>query len=190
MVWASPPCRTFSPADYSNISRNNNFQDRSQPHKPPTNTNPCKARVANEHDLLVQYLLDFFAYLKSKGAQFKSAMENPRGLLEHRPCMSPCNLPPDFIKDTVDQCVFGRDCRKTTHIWNDVGDCNWVPTGTSGDGRCHGECGKGRLVGGYCRHFKALAMKPLRGPRGKGHTKEENALPFDLLSEIATKALY
>ena len=42
---------------------------------------------------------------------------------------------------------------------------------------------------GYYRHFKALAMEPLRGPRGKGHTKEKNALPFDLLSEIAIEAL-
>ena len=87
--------------------------------------------------------------------------------------------------------MFGGDYRKTTHIWNinDIGD--WIPTGTSGDGHCHGECSKGQLVGacGYYRHFKALAMEPLRGPRGKGHTKEKNALPFDLLSEIATKAL-
>ena len=82
--------------------------------------------------------------------------------------------------------MFGRDYRKTTHIWNDVED--WVPTGTStsGDGRCHGECGKGHLVDGYYRHFKALAMEPLRGPRVKGHMKEKNALPFDLMAELAT----
>ena len=81
LVWASPPCRTFSPADYSNILGpcNHHFRDHSQPHKPPTNTNPSKARVAKEHGLLVQYILDFYAYLKAKGAQFKSAMENPRG---------------------------------------------------------------------------------------------------------------
>ena len=58
-------------------------------------------------------------------------------------------------------------------------------TGSTGDGRCHGKCGKGYMKDGYYRHFKALAVEPYRGPRGKGHMKEKNALPEDLLEEIA-----
>ena len=40
LIWASYPCRTFSPADRSNIFRNNNFRDHNFSNKPPTSTNP------------------------------------------------------------------------------------------------------------------------------------------------------
>ena len=39
---------------------------------------------------------------------------------------------------------------------------------------------------GYYRHFKALAMEPSRGPQGKGHTQEKNALPSDLANLLET----
>ena len=112
----------------------------------------------------------------------KCALENPRGSLEKREYMDDCNLLDGVKKDVLDQCPFGRDYRKTTHIWNDIAE--WSPVGCTGDGRCHGKCGKGEVRNGYFRHFKALAMEPCRGPRGKGHVKEKNALPGDLLREI------
>ena len=46
VVWASPPCQTFSPADYSNITRGHAFRDHSDPNKPPTRVNMSKAEVA------------------------------------------------------------------------------------------------------------------------------------------------
>lgn len=92
------------------------------------------------------------------------------------------------VKFTVDQCVFGRDYKKSTNIWSDDG--SWCPSGITGDGRCHQRCGKGEYVNGYYRHFKALAMKPVRSPRGKGHTKEKNALPPQLLEEVLLSSLH
>ena len=183
IAWASPPCRTFSPADYSNISRNHNFRNHDDPEKPPTTTNPEKARIAREHDELVQHILEFYEYLRRKGAECRNYLENPRGSLGKRPYMQPSELPAGFKKDTVDQCTFGRDYQKTTDIWND--DSQWSPIGITGDGRCHQRCEKGEFVGGYFKHFKALAMEPCRGPRGRGHTKEKNALPEMLLGEIS-----
>ena len=96
-------------------------------------------------------------------------------------------LPRKVKLDEVDQCVYGRDYRKTTQIWNDV--IGWSPCGYTGDGKCRGRCGKGRMHRGFFKHFKALAMEPIRGPRGKGHNKEKNALPVDLLREFAQRAL-
>ena len=101
--------------------------------------------------------------------------------------MQPEMLPKGIEKDIVDQCAFGRDYRKTTHVWNDIK--SWTTTGSTGNGRCGGNCGKGRMVGGYFSHYKALAMEPSRGPRGVGHTKEKNELPHDLLYEFASHAL-
>ena len=45
------------------------------------------------------------------------------------------------------------------------------------------------FVCGRYRHFKALAMEPIRGPRGQGHTKEKNELPAMLLREVMAQAL-
>ena len=97
-------------------------------------------------------------------------------------------LPVDIRKEVLDQCVFGRDYRKTTNIWHDIE--GWTPGGITGDGRCHSRCGKGSMHKGYFKHTKALAMEPIRGPRGPGHTKEKNALPYDLLLEFAGAALH
>jgi len=136
IVWASPPCRTFSPADYSNITRNNNFRNHNDPLKPPTATNPLKAQIAREHDNLVQHLLYVVEYLRSIGGRFKCGIENPRGSLQQREYMQPEMLPKGIEKDIVDQCAFGRDYRKTTHVWNDIK--SWTPTGSTGNGRCGG----------------------------------------------------
>ena len=188
LIWASPPCRTFSPADRSNISRNNNFRDHNLPNKPPTSTNPEKGRIAREHDLLVQHLFDIVEYNRAIGMKFKFALENPRGSLECQEYMQIEELPSGTEKVTFDQCTYEREYKKTTQLWHDLE--GYKPTGSTGDGRCHGRCGKGYIRDGYYRHFKALAVEPFRGPRGKGHTKEKNALPEDLLEEIALHAMH
>ena len=187
IVWASPPCRTFSPADYSNITRNNNFRNHNDRTKPPTVTDPNKAHIAREHDMLVQHIWDIVEYLRSIGHKFKCGVENPRGSLEKRGYMQDGMLPVGVRKGVLDQCVFGKEYRKTTRIWHNIE--GWTPEGITGDGRCHGRCGKGSMQKGYFKHTKALAMEPIRGPRGPGHTKEKNALPYDLLLEFAGAAL-
>ena len=112
-------------------------------------------------------------------------MENPMGLLARREYMQ--DLPEGWKRETIDQCVFGRDYKKATHLWHNFETLRLE--GTSGDGRCHGRCGKGQYVGGQFRHFKAIAMEPIRGPRGHGHVKEKNALPEGLLRVVLHHAL-
>ena len=187
LVWSSPPCRTFSPADPSNLSRNNNFRDHSQPTKPPTRTNPEKARIAVEHDRLVQRILEFYEYCEIVGLECNTVMENPRGSLGVREYMQPEALPREMEKVTIDQCAFGREYKKRTDLWHDLK--LWKPQGYTGDGRCGGRCGKGEYRSGFFKHYKALAMEPIRGPRGPGHTKDKNALPEALLEELADAAL-
>jgi len=187
IVWASPPCRTFSPADYSNISRNNNFRDHTDPTRPPTRSNPAKAAIARDHDLLVQRIWEFIDHCRTVGADARCCMENPRGSLACREYMQVGQLPQRIRQVTVDQCAFGRDYRKATDLWHDVP--SWRPSGRTGDGRCHGRCGKGYVKNGFFRHHKALAMEPIRGPRGRGHTKEKNALPAELLEEFALEVM-
>jgi len=182
LFWASPPCRTFSPADCSNITRNNNFRNHDDPRKPPTTTNESKARIAREHDFLVRHIFDFFEYTRDIGIRASRVLENPRGALSCRDYMQPEVLGPQFKKATIDQCVFGRDFRKTTHLWHDIQ--GYIPRGITGDGRCRGRCGKGEMKNGYFKHFRALAMEPHRGPRGVGSVKDKNAVPSLLLEEI------
>ena len=187
LVWASPPCQTFSPADYSNISRNNNFRRHDDPERPPTVTNPDKARVARSHDVLVQQLLEMFQHARLQVPGVACAMENPRGSLACRPYMQPEVLPCGLKYEVLDQCAFDRDYRKTTHLIHNMEGLQLK--GNTGDGRCHERCGKGEFVCGRYRHFKALAMEPIRGPRGQGHTKEKNELPAMLLREVMAQAL-
>ena len=114
-------------------------------------------------------------------------MENPRGLLALQEYMQKDRLPVGWLLAAIDQCAFGRDYKKSTHLWHNFQQIQFE--GVTGDGRCHGRCGKGEWVGGYFRHFKALAVEPERGPRGKGHTKEKNALPRGLLELVLAQAV-
>ena len=182
VVWASPPCQTFSPADYSNITRGHAFRDHSDPNKPPTRVNMSKAEVARRHDLLVQQILSMQEYIRKRVPGVECFLENPRGSLACREYMSPDELDPMWQRADIDQCAFGREYKKSTHVWHTV--LGLKLEGSTGDGKCHGRCGKGHLVGGYFKHFKALAMEPCRGPRGPGHTKEKNALPKGLLETV------
>lgn len=184
LVWSSPPCRTFSPADYSNITRNNNFRDPTDPMRGPTVTNPQKAAMAREHDRLVLKIWDLYAYAEAHAPRVRGMMENPQGLLARRDYMQ--TLPEGWRRDLVDQCSFGRDYKKSTHLWHNFRGLQL--RGRTGDGLCHALCGKGRFENGYFKHFKAIAMEPIRGPRGAGHTKEKNALPAELLEEVLVQA--
>ena len=166
LVWSSPPCRTFSPADPSNLSRNNNFRDHSQPTKPPTRTNPEKARIAVEHDRLVQRILEFYEYCEIVGLECNTVMENPRGSLGVREYMQPEALPREMEKVTIDQCAFGREYKKRTDLWHDLK--LWKPQGYTGDGRCGGRCGKGEYRSGFFKHYKRWLWNLSEGREGPG----------------------
>ena len=182
VIWASPPCQTFSPADSSNITRNNNFRDHDDPTKPPTSTNEGKARIAREHDALVKHIFDIFDYSRDINIQAGRVLENPRGYLENRDYMQPEMMHEGYVKELIDQCAFGREFQKPTHLWHDLK--SWSPKGVTGSGRCESRCGKGVMDRGYYKHFKGLAMEPYRKPRGKGQGKEKNLIPALLLEEV------
>lgn len=85
IVWASPPCCTFSPA----IRLENTPTSRAMTtfeiiSWPLTRTNPEKAAIAREHNRLMQQMWDFVEYLREVRGQASVCMENPRGSLACR----------------------------------------------------------------------------------------------------------
>ena len=187
LVWVSPPCQIFSPADYSNISCGHAYRDHSVTSKPPTQVNVAKALTARLHDQLVQQVLAMQEYAMKRVSGILCLLENPRGSLVCRDYMQPGELNGVWERLDVDQCAFGREYRKATHLWHNSPGLRLQ--GVTGDGKCHGKCGKGKWVNGHFQHVKALAMEPWRGPVGPGHTKEKNALPQMLLGEILDRVL-
>ena len=85
MVWASPPCNTYSIVDLINQGRGCNYRDHSCPMKPPVEGKMKYARVARGADTLVMQLLLVMAMAERMGAAW--VMENPEGNLKHRPFM-------------------------------------------------------------------------------------------------------
>jgi len=183
-IWASPPCQTFSPIDPSNLSP---YRDHFDPTKPPTKTDPEKAKVALEHDQLVQHITQIMAHHKRNYPHTFNVIENPDGSLQRRPYMHPENLPLPLRKVTVDQCNnYDRPFRKTTNLFH---DSHWVPHGKSGDGRCHFECGQGQWVNGRYTHNKALGMQSIRKPKGPGAIKVRNAVaPFNTARRVSHRS--
>ena len=86
-------------------------------------------------------------YYRTIGMKFNFALENPRGALECQDYMRPEMLPEGIQKATFDQCTYDREYKKTTQLWHDLE--GYVPTGSTGDGRCHGKCGKGYVRDRY-----------------------------------------
>ena len=154
IVFASPPCETFSSA--SNISRDNFHRDRdhNDPTKPPRKlegcTNPAataKRTKALQHDYMVNNMFQSFFKDKGEGYSYKTIIENPVGSLRKRPYMLGERMQKEFTRTTVDYCAFGKPYRKSTDIWTTF---VWMPNGSTGSGRCDiGDCVLGNTKGKF-----------------------------------------
>ena len=117
VIWASPPCTTYSIAAVSH-------------HR--LNGNPI-SDFAIKSDKLVLKTLELITYF-----QCKYFIENPRGMLRKQKFMS--GIP----RTTVTYCSYGDDRMKPTDIWsNNIKDIfnkdGWIPKPIcfNGNKKCH-----------------------------------------------------
>lgn len=122
VIWASPPCTTFSVASigkYWNID------------------GTPKNKKAEYGMALVQKALDIIAYYKPEYWY----IENPRGMLRKLPLMK--DLP---RRVTVTYCQYGEERMKPTDIWTN--DLDWTPKPICKNGdTCHISAPRGSRTG-------------------------------------------
>ena len=98
VIWASPPCTTFSPACRG--------YHREKGGEPITED-------AIQGDLIAIHTLRIIEYFQKKNPKLVFFMENPVGQLYQRPYMQDFNQ----YKQQVAYCSYGMLYRKHTHIW-------------------------------------------------------------------------
>ena len=172
LAWASPPCETYSRANWSNASRGNHYRER--PGKEGTVSEEKKEK-AKMHDRLAQRVKEVLKMIKHY------VMENPQGGLEHMWFMADW----EDKKRIVNLCAYMWPFRKTTNLWTNLGKM-WQQQGTTGNGRCNEACGQGAIdpITKRFKHFMALAVDPERGPRGPGAARMTCGIPDKLITEI------
>ena len=119
LAWASPPCETYSRANWSNLSRGFNYR-KLEPGFPPVEGE--RGRKAVQHDRLTQRIKEV---LRLIGCY---VMEKPQGGMEKMLYMADW----EDKKKIIDLCAFIWPFRKTTNLW--VHGFKWDPQGTTGSG--------------------------------------------------------
>ena len=183
LIWASPPCNTVSPAGALNQSREVHYRIHSDPHLPPRDDDSKCARLARKHDSITGKVTKALCHSIEQQGTY-SALENPRKGLERLPFMKAPRWRSLTEKKVVDYCAWKHPYKKPENIW--VSEFGWIPTGTTGDGRCGDNCESGSLRSDTdrYRHHKVLSGPTGTGPTGKGIEKQKNAVPHLLLKEI------
>lgn len=189
-VLASPCCNTFTKVDAINMEKGHHFREPVIPYRPRefdgTQESLDKGLMAREHDYMVQNLLASLLKDKAEGAEYDFVMENPMGRLRHRPYMMQDSWLHASTRTTVDYCAFNHAFQKSTDLWHSFKE--WKPQGTTGDGRCHGQCGAGRIKSnGRFAHWKKHAGKAGEGVQGKGSKHKKWMIPFDLTAEVVAQ---
>ena len=187
LVWASPPCDTYSKLGPVNEGRGTHTRDFTDPTWPPRKDGSEQAQRAEAADALTENLgLSLMTAKKEHGIEF--AQENPTGGMSRRPFMQ-C---PEWLECTqcmtVDYCAYDHPAKKPTNIW--VSEFGWIPKGTTGDGRCHRLCNAGEInesTGGY-QHEAVLAGRGDRPIATSDIRKHKYAVPKQLLREIVLAA--
>ena len=126
VIWASPPCTTYSVASISH----HRYED------PLTHNLEPKTREARHADELVSYTLDLIKALNPE-AWF---IENLRGALRKTRFMA------DLPRYTVTYCQYGDTRQKPTDIWTNHPDPQFRPPCKSGD-PCHERAPRGSRTG-------------------------------------------
>lgn len=207
IVWASPPCETFSKADSGNFSKlavsqckghGCNYRNPYDPLKGPCcNEENCKyRRKAVEHDQFLPMLKNMIAYDRMLGRNYQFVFENPVGCMRRRPYAQLSAWPSEVsvCHKTVDYCAYGHRYRKSTDLWTSL--TNWQPHGTTGSGRCERKCIHGRFQTnpdtGYrsFSHPHSLATAYRDGPSGGSEKvyRQKCSVPTLLHEEILKQA--
>ena len=124
IIWASPPCTTFS------VMSNFNYWEKINDIPVPKNS---KASIN------LAFVLKTLEIIKELKPRFW-IIENPRGLLRKFPFME------RLKKDTVTYCQYGTDYMKPTDLWNNIN--SWNPRPMCKNGMpCHQEARRGAKTG-------------------------------------------
>lgn len=101
LIWASPPCNTFSPLAYPLKERNTKT------------ATPYSARAKQGTQILYR-TLEAIKFFKSKNPNLLFVIENPRGMMRMDAKMK--KLP----METTTYCAYGDFKRKPTDFWNNL----------------------------------------------------------------------
>ena len=107
-LWASPPCFT-----YSNMAAGRHRQMESERFE--------KTAEALEHNHYFVRMAQIMQQAKEKNPHLIAVIENPVGLLSKMPLMKELVESFGLYRATVHYCAFGRDDKKPTHLWTNVG---------------------------------------------------------------------
>jgi len=194
LVWASPPCRTFSHAPY-NISPGHGplFRKFDHEERPPCcESDDCEfAALSRLHDTILPRLQQSFAADRKQGYTYEFAVEQPRNCMLYRPYAQLHNWPAgvQVQRQDFDMCNFAPADepapKKASCLWTSL--MGMQLKGKSGYGKCGGQC----LHGEWCpqtgkyRHELAIAQEAARRPKGK----QRVGIPQGLISEVLDAAV-
>ena len=133
IIWASPDCAAFSIAAAS-------LHFDSSSNKP-------KTEKAEKAIRLIEKLIEDIKHILSINPECRFYIENPVGKLQFLECMKPgfFNPIPNFKVWKIDQCQYGREFKKPTHIFtNATTPFNKILTCKHPD-KCHHYKGAGGL---------------------------------------------
>jgi len=123
IIWASPPCTTFSIASISKHWKNNYI--------PKTIEAEQGLMILNKTIEIIKYLSPRYFFI-----------ENPRGMM--RKVIS--GLPKGTIRRTVTYCQYGAKYMKPTDIWTNCSE--WIPRPICKNGdTCHEKAPRGSKTG-------------------------------------------
>ena len=164
VIWASPPCTTYSICAIS----------RHRPH------NGKMSDFAIKSDKIVMKTLEIIDYFKPKAWY----IENPRGMLRKQKFMT--GLP----RTTVWYCTYGDTRAKPTDIWSNniysiFNQNGWIPRAEcfNGNEKCHHD----KQPRGY-QAKKDLGVTHL-GTQGLKNNYERSKIPEELCFEILKSSL-
>ena len=123
IIWASPPCTTFSVAS---------FGHHWHPERKP------KTEQAKNGIKIIEKTVQLINFIKNLNPNVKYIIENPRGMLRK------LDLIP-FERYTVTYCQYGDRRMKPTDIWTNI---NWIPRKMCKNGDlCHVSAPRGSRTG-------------------------------------------
>lgn len=127
IIWASPPCTSFSIAAIS--------------HHWTRNNKPKSDRAREAYGILNKVYEIFAAFPNAKWY-----MENPVGKLRKHPLINQFAKLPGFNRHTVTYCQYGDSRRKPTDIWTN--DTQWISKKQCSNGdTCHEAAPRGSKTG-------------------------------------------
>ena len=155
IIWASPPCTTFSVASISY-----HWKGGKKAYIPKTKEAELGVKIVYETIRLIYRLKPKYWYI-----------ENPRGVLRKLKVMN-CNynkLLSEHCRDTIWYCQYGDKRAKPTDIWNN--DMGWIPREVCKNGNPD------------CHHEKA-PRGSRTGTQGLKDAYERSKVPYELCKEI------